>query len=161
MLLVGPASGRTLAGSVPKALIDRLAREGKGTVRVLVQLQVATKPEGELTSAHAVAAQRQAIATAQSAVLRELVGTSYRVVRTYETIPFLALEVSLDALQALEESALVMGVEEDRLDSPQRTPNRPGADKGRAPADENSCIPRKEGMALDRLLSGSRGGRGQ
>ena len=140
VLLVGLAAGRTLAGSVPRALVDRAAREG--TVRVLVQLQVAAKPEGGLASAEAVAAQRTAIAAAQSAVLKELAGTSYRVVRTYETIPFLALEVSLGALQALDESALVMGVEEDRLDSPQRTPNRPAADKGRAPADENSCIPR-------------------
>ena len=140
MLLVGPAAGRTLAGNIPKALVDRAAREG--TVRVLVQLRVSARPEGELSSPDAVASQRQAIAAAQSAVLKELAGTSYRVVRTYETIPFLALEVSLGALQALDESALVMGVEEDRLVSPQRTPDRPAEDKDRAPADENSCIPR-------------------
>ena len=140
VLLVGLAAVRTLAGGVPEALVDRAAREG--TVRVIVQLRVSARPEGELGSPDAVASQRQAIAAAQSAVLKELAGTSYRVVRTYETIPFLALEVSLGALRALEESALVIGVEEDRLDSPQRTPNRPAADKGRAPADENSCIPR-------------------
>ena len=138
-LLMATCAGSALAGVVPRAPDDKA--DMKGTVRVLVQLQVAAKPEGELASAEAVAAQRKAIATAQSAVLRELVGTSYRVVRTYETIPFLALEVSLGALRALEETALVMGVEEDRLDSPQRTPNRPGADEERAPADENSCIP--------------------
>lgn len=140
MLLMGSVASRTLAGSIPEALVDRAAREG--TVRVIVQLRVSARPEGELGSPDAVASQRQAIAAAQSAVLKELAGTSYRVVRTYETIPFLALEVSLGALQALDESALVMGVEEDRLDSPQRTPNRPAADKGRALADENSCIPR-------------------
>lgn len=140
VLLVGLTAVQTLAGSIPEALVDRAAREG--TVRVIVQLRVSARPEGELGSPDAVASQRQAIAAAQSAVLKELAGAGYRVVRTYETIPFLALEVSLSAVQALDESVLVMGVEEDRLNSPQRTPNRPAADKGRAPADENSCIPR-------------------
>jgi hypothetical protein len=140
VLLVGLAAGRTLAGSIPEALVDRAAREG--TVRVIVQLRVSARPEGELGSPDAVASQRQAIAVAQSAVLKELADTSYRVMRIFETIPFLALDVSPGALQALDESALVMGVEEDRLDSPQRMPNRLAADKGRALADENSCIPR-------------------
>jgi hypothetical protein len=45
MLLVGPAAGRTLAGNVPKPLVDRAAQEG--TVRVLVQLRVNTLPEGQ------------------------------------------------------------------------------------------------------------------
>jgi len=128
LLGVGLAAGQTLAGGVPEALVDRAARE---SIRVIVQLRVSARPEGELGSPDAVASQRQAIAAAQSAALKELAGASYRVVRTYETIPFLALEVSLGALQALDESALVVGVEEDRLDSPQRTP-----------ADEHSCIPR-------------------
>jgi hypothetical protein len=123
MLLVGPAAGRTLAGSVPKALLDRAAPEG--TVRVLVQLQVAAEPEGGLASAEAVAAQRKAIAVAQSALMAELVGTRYRLIRTYETIPFLALEVSSDALRILEASPLVVGIEEDRLELPLSTPSRP------------------------------------
>jgi len=123
MLLVGPAAGRTLAGNVPKALVDRAAQEG--TVRVLVQLQVVAKPEGGLASAEAVAAQRKAIAVAQSALMAELVGTRYRLIRTYETIPFLALEVSSDALRILEASPLVVGIEEDRLELPLSTPSRP------------------------------------
>lgn len=134
LVAVGSAAGGVVA--------EELYRKASslGSVRVIVQLRVDARSEGELNSPEAVASQRQAIATAQALILRELAGTSYRVVRTYETIPFLALDVSLGALQALDESALVMGVEEDRLASPQRTPNHPGADVERAPADENSCI---------------------
>jgi hypothetical protein len=95
------------------ALVDKAVREG--TVRVIVQLRVSARPEGELGGADVVASQRQAIAAAQTAVLQELAGAGYRIVRTYETIPFLALEVSPGALQALGASALVMGVEEDRV----------------------------------------------
>ena len=124
-----------------------------GTLRVLVQLQVITFPEGELRGADAVASQRAVIAVAQSTLLAELAGTSYRVIRIYDTIPFLALEVSPDALQALEGSALVVSVQEDRPTSPQRMPNRPSKDKDRAPADENSFIQRQYGVAVARLLT--------
>ncbi len=122
---------------VPEAL--RHKAHDEGTVRVIVQLRVSALPEGELSSAEAVASQRRAIASAQSAVLTELAGTSYRVIRTFETIPFLALVVSPGALQALEGSALVVGIEEDRLASPQRMPKRPAEDNDRPPAHEKSC----------------------
>ena len=125
---------------VPEALRQKASAEG--TVRVIVQLRVSALPEGELSSAEAVASQRRAIASAQSAVLTELAGTSYRVMRIFETIPFLALDVSPGALQALERSALVVGMEEDRLDSPQRTPNRPAEDNDRAPAHKKPCLRR-------------------
>lgn len=138
VLLVGPGTGRTLAGSVPKALVDRTAREG--TVRIIVQLHVAAKPEGELKSAEAMAAQRQAIAAAQSALMVELVGTGHRVIRTYETIPFLALEASSDALRILEASPLVVGVEEDHLELPLSTPSGPAGVEPCVPAEPNSPL---------------------
>ena len=125
---------------VPDALRQKASAEG--AVRVIVQLRASALPEGELSGAEAVASQRRAIASAQSAVLTELAGTSHRVIRTFETIPFLALDVSPGALQALEGSALVVGMEEDRLDSPQRTPNRPAEDNSRGPAYEKSCLQR-------------------
>jgi hypothetical protein len=110
-----------------------------GWVRVIVQLRVTALPEGALGSADAVASQRQSIAAAQSALLAELAGSNYRVLRTYETIPFLALEVSPDALRALEGSALVMRVEEDRLDAPQTKPGDPASEKDHPIATPNSC----------------------
>lgn len=125
---------------VPEALRQKAAAEG--AVRVIVQLRVSALPEGELNGADAVASQRRAIASTQSAILTELAGTSYRVIRIFETIPFLALDVSPAALQALEGSALVVGVEEDRVAAPQRTPNRPEEDNDRAPVHEKSCLQR-------------------
>lgn len=138
VLLVGPEAGQTLADSVPKALIDRAARDG--TVRVIVQLHVAVKPEGELRSTEAVAAQRKAIAAAQSALMVELVGTGHRLNQAYETIPFLALEASSDALRTLEASALVVGVEEDHLELPLSTPSRPAGVESCLPAGANSPL---------------------
>jgi hypothetical protein len=107
-------------------------------VRVIVQLRVTGLPEGRLWTAEAEVSARQAIAESQCTLLRELAGTNYRVVRTYETIAFLALEVSLDALRALEGSALVMNIEEDRVESPQGKPDGPTDDTGRPLADPNS-----------------------
>jgi len=125
---------------VPDALRQKAYDEG--AVRVIVQLRVSALPEGEIRGVDAVASQRRAIASAQSAVLTELAGTIYRVIRIFETIPFLALDVSPGALRALEESALVVGMEEDRVAAPQRTPNRPAEDNHRAPAYEKSCLQR-------------------
>ncbi|MGH7411945.1 MAG: hypothetical protein ACREJ6_12920 [Candidatus Methylomirabilis sp.] len=116
------SAGMDERASVVSGSLYRKALED-GSVRVIVQLKVAALPEGQLGSADAVASQRQAIAAAQSALLAELANSRYRVVRTYETIPFLALEVSADGFRVLEGSALVAGVEEDRVDSP-----RQGAD---------------------------------
>jgi len=67
---------------VPDAVRQKAYDEG--TVRVIVQLRVSALPEGELSSVEAVASQRRAIASAQSAVLTELAGTSHRVIRTFE-----------------------------------------------------------------------------
>jgi len=111
---------------VPETLY-RKARDA-GSVRVIVRLRVVAIPEGQPGGGNAVASQRRAIAAAQSALLAELAGRSYRVIRIYETIPFLALEVSEDSLRALEGSALVVGVEEDRVDS--ATPGADGVEGG-------------------------------
>ena len=113
-----------------------------GSVRVIVQLKVAALPEGQLGGGDAVVSQRQAIAAAQSALLAELAGSSYRVVRTYETIPFLALEVSADGVRILEGSALVAGVEEDRLESPQHGAGGSAGATGRPNACEKPKIER-------------------
>ena len=130
----------TATGEVSSVVTE--SRHGKavesGSVRVIVQLRVAVLPEGQLGSAEAEASARRAIGEAQCTLLRELAGTNYQVVRTYETIPFLALDVSLDALAALERSALVMNVKEDRVESPQSKPGGPIDDTGRPLADPNS-----------------------
>ena len=58
-------------------------------------------------------------------VLNDLAGTNYRLVRQFETIPFLALEVEPDALAALTQSAGVVGVTEDHLYAPSLAESTP------------------------------------
>ena len=74
-----------------------------GPARVIVELHLkgGFAPEGELT-ADGVQAQRDAIASAQDAVLSELTKDDVRVTRRHETIPFLALEISAPALARLQ-----------------------------------------------------------
>ena len=59
------------------------------------------------------------IGQTREALLAELKATPHRVVRIYETIPAVALDVSPQALLVLRKSTLVAGVEEDRLAAPQ------------------------------------------
>ncbi len=116
VIIVSPFIGMAREGAVPADIAAKAQAEG--TVRIIVQLDVPTRPEGILGSPLAVSTQRQAIAAGQAAVLADLTGTNHRVARQFATIPFLALEVGPDALAALERSARVLGVTEDRLDVP-------------------------------------------
>jgi hypothetical protein len=86
-------------------LLARAKREN--TVRVIVELQSQ--------------ARREEIQEAQEMVLHALEGTRYRVTRRYHIAPFLALEVSAEALHRLARLPAVRGIEEDRLRSPQET----------------------------------------
>ena len=97
---------------IPADLTQRAVAEG--SVRVIVRIDVPVQPEGQLAAA-AVTTQRQAIAASQAQVLTQLGGTNYRVVRAFDTLPFLALEVAPDALAALAQSAAISTIEEDRL----------------------------------------------
>ena len=114
-LMLGlPAGSATAAGVVPEGLYHEAAR--KGSVRVIVQLGGRALPEGRLKDAEAVASQRQAIAVRRSRLMAELVTTRHRMIREFETIPFVALEVWPDAMSLLETSPHAVGVEEDRIE---------------------------------------------
>jgi len=90
---------------LPAELLARA--ESEQAVRVVVELQ------GGL----------EEIQTSQALVLEALEGTHYRVTRRYQTIPFLALEVSAEALRRLAHSPVVRRIQEDRVASPQeKTP---------------------------------------
>ena len=95
-----------------------LKAQKEGTVRVIVQVSVPFKAEGNLKNSLAVASQRIGIATVQDRLLQELRSTNHRIFRRFETIPFVALEAGIQALAAVERSGLVISVEEDRLSSP-------------------------------------------
>ncbi len=116
LIIVSPFIGMARAGAIPADIAAKAQAEG--TVRIIVQLDVPTRPEGTLASPLAVSTQRQAITAGQAAVLADLTGTNHRVARQFATIPFLALEVGPDALAALEQSSTVVGVTEDGLAAP-------------------------------------------
>jgi hypothetical protein len=114
MLLAAP--GRAPAQALTPAVEELIeTAERQGALRVIVELKVdASGPPG-----------RQAIADAQDRVLAELSGTTHRVLRRFTTVPFVALEVSADALRRLAGSPLVAGIREDRILRPQEKPGTP------------------------------------
>src|SRR5829696_7170584 len=74
-----------------------------GSVRVIVHLSTDFVPEGRLSRPE-VANQRAEIASAQAGLQRDLQGTGYQTLRQYDTIPFIALDSSPQALQAAQRS---------------------------------------------------------
>jgi len=104
LALAVPASACAPATASGPHLDPRVeAAAARGLTRVLVELRIpgGVTPEGNLPSAEGVTAQRQAIAAAQAGVLARLRGTEHRVVRRFESTPFLALEIGPSALAAL------------------------------------------------------------
>jgi hypothetical protein len=65
---------------------------------VLVRLNVGFRPEGPLAAPAAVADQHQAIDAAQSGVISALSGMPHTLVRKYESVPLLAVEVDPQGL---------------------------------------------------------------
>src|SRR2546427_2570888 len=89
-----------------------------GTVRVLVHLDIATQPEGNLQTTTAVLQQRQEIAAAQTETVAALAGKHHRITQQFRTIPFVAMEVAEDTLSALASAGRVLQVVEDHLSAP-------------------------------------------
>jgi subtilisin family serine protease len=84
------------------ALRERAQQDGR--VQVLVELRLpsgAHVPEGRAASQAAINAQRQAIANTGARVLDRLQGTIHRLRHRYQTVPYVALELSAPALDAL------------------------------------------------------------
>jgi subtilisin len=94
---------------------SRLLRkaEREGSVRVIVRLRTDFVPEGRLSRPRA-AHQRGEIDSFQKGLRAGLQGTGYRTLRQYDTIPFIALELSPEALREVERSPRVADVVEDR-----------------------------------------------
>jgi subtilisin family serine protease len=116
-----PSSPAGAGGSVVSQEVqERLGRDGRA--RVIVELRLsggAHVPEGQLTSGAAVSAHRSDIGSARSSLLGRLQGRGHRLLRQYETVPYVALEVAPDAVAELEASSLyVQRVVEDTLNAP-------------------------------------------
>ncbi len=105
-------------GEVLAQHFERLAEltgqaEKAGSVRVIVGLDMDFEPEGRRLDEQAVVAQRQAIRDLQDELLAGLSGLSHEVVVRYEYIPFLALELSHEAMVALAAFPEVSSIAED------------------------------------------------
>jgi hypothetical protein len=100
----GPEEAMADQGAVPVVDADVRQAVAGGPARVLVELRLplGMKPEGALPRPEVVAAQRGAIAQAQGDVLSRLARNHYSLLRRYETVPYLALEIDAGALTALE-----------------------------------------------------------
>jgi hypothetical protein len=117
-----------LAGSVfsPNVLIagaEKIPAElsaqtaNSEAIPVLVGLNVPWQLESTLSD-DAILLQRRAINLVQNQLLSELSGTRYKIVRRYESVPGLALEIGPDALVVLEKSTSVTNVVPDRPAKP-------------------------------------------
>lgn len=96
---------------VPREVIDRTA--GQGTALVLVGLKIPWQMEANLTDDE-VHDQRAAIASIQSDLLTHLQGRNYKIIRRYQEIPGIALQVGADALAELARLPIVTNVLLDR-----------------------------------------------
>jgi len=81
----------------------------EGAVQVIVRLKVPWTME-RMLSPEEKKSQRDAIAAAQQALTTELVGTQYKVLHQYQSIPTIVLEAGSDALSKLDRSSRVREV---------------------------------------------------
>lgn len=103
------APAREPAASEPTGLRAQVLRQGH--VRVIATLNVAYRPEGQLTIAEA-ATQRANIGGATTRVLSNLAGTNYVLNAAFEVYPFVGLTVDAAALEALLASPDVIAITE-------------------------------------------------
>ncbi|HEY8432783.1 MAG TPA: S8 family serine peptidase, partial [Sandaracinaceae bacterium] len=107
-----PASGD------PRIAPDVAARAAAGQpVRVIVELAVPFAPEGVLRG-DARGLQRAAIVGRQARVAAALAGRPHRIVRSFRSVPALALEVDAEGLAELARSPDVRSVVADELHAP-------------------------------------------
>ena len=106
-----PAIVAAETDKVPDEILNQAASDGK--VLVLVGLNVPWTMEGKLTE-NEIGTQRRAIGSAQNDLLTQLSGTEFRIVRVYDSIPGIALEVGNDALAVLRKSNSVSNILPDR-----------------------------------------------
>ncbi len=94
------------------SLVQKAEKMG-GSIRVIVRLKMDYAPEMELASSSAVDVQHSRIATLQNTILSTLDSDGVDNIRTFTTIPFMAMNVDTDALRSLLQNNAVANVEED------------------------------------------------
>ena len=118
--------GRSIDGPVAASLDPQVRAtlselrtkvQAKQRVRVIVGVRASFAPEGYLSAA-GVKAQRAEIAAAQGHVSARLSERAARSARHFKSIPFMALVVDADELEALAGSLEVTDLQEDAIDAP-------------------------------------------
>jgi subtilisin len=105
-----PRSEGAAGTSAPARLIEKAQKEGN--VRVIVGLRTDFTPEEQLSGALAKD-QREAIESAGAGLKQELAGTGYITLREYETVPYLALRLTPEALREVQDSPRTTTLQED------------------------------------------------
>ena len=139
-IFIWPAVASTETDKVPGELINQAASAGK--VIVLVGLNVPWTMEAALTE-NEIVTQRRAIGSAQNELLTQLSGTEFSIVRVYDAIPGIALEVGNDALAVLRKSNSVSNILPDRPVIPVASPGeieRPSTKTPRQDPPANSGV---------------------
>jgi hypothetical protein len=140
--IAAPTAIAQTAGKIRREVIDQAAAHG--TVLVLVGLNVPWQMESRL-SEDLIREQRKAIGSVQGNLLRELAGTKHTIIRRYEEVPGLALEVGADALATLARSASVVNV---LLDRPIPRSPKEGL---RDPRQREVAVENEESTALEKV----------
>lgn len=125
VVVLGGASP-SAAATVPVRVAETAAREGEA--RILVRVDEPIQNEGALSTRSAVAAQRARIAGSGRRLAKVLEGTQSRIVRSFETVPYVVAIADVDGLAALERSSLVGAIEEDGLSFPTLASSLPSID---------------------------------
>src|SRR4051794_29699327 len=114
----GPGIPQAVADRIPDTVRERVARSGR--VRVIVELNPRTGAhvaEGQL-SGPAAAAQRRDIGVAASRVISSLRFGARDVVRRFDAVPYVALDLDAEGLTAIERSPDVVQVMDDAIVRP-------------------------------------------
>jgi subtilisin len=91
-------------------LVDKAQK--KGTVQVIIRVRAAFKPEGQMSNAAEVLAQRSVITEAQDRILSSLRYVPSTLKR-YKHIPFVAASVDVEGLEQLQASSEALNISPD------------------------------------------------
>lgn len=121
-----PSMAGRPATQIPDAIQSRI--RPNGWVRVLVELKLPSRavPEASLRNLTAVLAQRQIIGARRARLLAKLPPGTYRVLREYLTIPYVAIDVTTSSLAILANRVSdIEGVLPDALARPDLADSAP------------------------------------
>ncbi|OGO41486.1 MAG: hypothetical protein A2W36_06810, partial [Chloroflexi bacterium RBG_16_58_14] len=131
-----PGHRQSLSGVPPSSKsghYQELAEQAQenGTVRVLVTLNVAFKPEGLLRAPASIQAQQQGIAQAQEAITRRLESFNANVLKRFKYVPVMVVVVGPDGLADLGANPDVADIQADEPVPPTLSESIPiiGADQ--------------------------------